>query len=245
MGSRIVAYDALVTVAAVILFREIEGALADTAGRSAARRIVETAWAGGATPIVVVCFDEDGKVAAALAGSPAILAEPAPREAGPVGQIVRGIQLAAEHVTDTDAALVWPGRMVWADAETVTTLIETHGADRSAVLRPLYGEQAGWPALVPMDLLPRLAELATDRMPDDLLDDLVATGASLRQVDTGDPGTIHDVSTPADSLPAFEGPLAPVGASPEWGAAAAEMPDDAPLEGPALAPYSQAADEGD
>jgi CTP:molybdopterin cytidylyltransferase MocA len=245
MGSRIVAYDAAVTVAAVILFREIEGALADTAGRPAARRIVETAWAGGATPIVVVSSDPDAQVAAALAGSPAVLAEPAPADAGPVGQIARGIRLAAEQVTDTDAALVWPGRMVWADAETVTTLIETHGADRSAILRPLYAEQAGWPALVPMDLVPALAGLATDRMPDDLLDDLVAAGASLRLVDTGDPGTIHDLSTPVDSLPAFEGPLAPVGASPEWGAAAAEMPDDAPLEGPALAPYSQAAEEGD
>lgn len=245
MGSRIVAYDAAVTVAAVILFRETEGALADTAGRPAARRIVETAWAGGATPIVVVSSDPDAQVAAALAGSPAVLAEPAPADSGPVGQLVRGIRLAAEHVTDTDAALVWPGRMVWTDAETVTTLIETHGADRSAILRPLYGEQPGWPALVPMDLLPRLVQLATDRMPDDLLDDLVAAGASLRLVDTGDPGTIHDVSTPVESLPAFEGPLAPVGASAEWGAAAAEMPDDAPLEGPALAPYSQAAEEGD
>jgi CTP:molybdopterin cytidylyltransferase MocA len=245
MGSMIVAYDAAVTVAAVILFRETEGALADTYGRPAARRIVETAWAGGATPIVIVSPDPDAQVAAALAGSPAILAEPAPPDTGPVGQILRGIRLAAEHVTDTDAALVWPGRMVWADAETVTTLIETHGADRSAILRPVYAEQAGWPALVPVDLLPALAGLATDRLPDDLLDDLVAAGASLRQVDTGDPGTIHDLSTPVDSLPAFEGPLEPVGGSPEWGAAAAEMPDDAPLEGPSLAPYSQAAEEGD
>ena len=35
------------------------------------------------------------------------------------------------------------------------------------------------------------------------------------------------------------------GHAPEWGAAAAEMPDDVPLEGPALAPYGQASDEGD
>jgi len=245
MGSRIVAYDAAVTVAAVILFREMEGALADTAGRAAARRIVETAWAGGATPIVVVCFDDAGQVAAALGGSPAILAEPARTEAGPVGQIVRGIRVAAAQVTETDAALVWPGRIVWADAETVTTLIETHGADRSAILRPIYGGEAGWPALVPLDLLPVLSGLTTDRMPDDLLEDLVAAGASLRQVDTGDPGTIHDVSTAIESMPAFEGPLEPVGGSPEWGAAAADMPDDSPLEGPALAPYSQAAEEGD
>ena len=80
------------TVAAVILFAGgAEGALADAYGRGAARRIIETAWAGGATPLVVVCADPEGTVAAALAGSPAILAEPAPPEHGPVGQIVRGM----------------------------------------------------------------------------------------------------------------------------------------------------------
>ena len=245
MGSGIVAYDARVTVAAVILFREIETALADTAGRPAARRMVETAWAGGATPIVVVSFDEAGQLSAVLAGSPALLAEPAPGENGPVGQIVRGMRVAAEQVRETDASIVWPGRMVWVDAETVTTLIESHGADRSSILRPSYAGEPGWPALVPTDLLPRLAELATDRLPDDLLDDLQAAGASLRHIATGDPGVTHDRSTTLEALPAFEGPPEPVGASPEWGAAAAEMPDEGPLEGPALAPYSQAADEGD
>ena len=48
------------------------------------------------------------------------------------------------------------------------------------------------------------------------------------------------------SCRAYQGPPEPVGGpAPEWGAAAAEMPDEAPLEGPALAPYGQAADEGD
>ena len=45
------------TVAAVILCASAEGALADTAGRPAVRRMVETAWAGGATPMVVVAPD--------------------------------------------------------------------------------------------------------------------------------------------------------------------------------------------
>jgi len=126
-----------VTVAAVVLFaRGAEGALADAAGRGAARRIVETAWAGGATPIVVVCADQDGTVAAALAGSPAILAEPAPAESGPVGQIVRGITVARERVTETEGALVWPGRMTWVDAETVTSMIEASGAHGGSILRP-------------------------------------------------------------------------------------------------------------
>ena len=245
MGRRIVAYDAEVTVAAVLLFPNIEGALADTHGRPAVRRMVESAWAGGATPIVVVSPDLDGQVAAALAGSPAILAEPAPVAAGPVGQIVRGIRLAADQVTETDAALVWPGPMVWVDAETVTTLIEAHGQARDAVLRPTYDGQAGWPALVPMDLVGALASQSVELGPNEVIDGLGADGAELRAIDTGDPGVVHDLSTPAGSMPAFEGPPEPVKPSPEWGATAAEMGDEGPLQGPALAPYSQAAEEGE
>jgi CTP:molybdopterin cytidylyltransferase MocA len=235
-----------VTVAAVILFARPEGALADAAGRAAARRIVETAWAGGATPIIVVAHDPTGEIAAALAGSTAVLAEPAPAEAGPVGQISRGIDVAASLVTETDAALVWPGRSVWVDPETVGSLIEAHGVRRASILRPRYGDEAGWPALLPMTVLPLLRDRATNLMPDEILADTVSAGASLETLDTGDPGVALDISTAFADLPAYDGPPEPAGgASPEWGAAAAEMPDDAPLEGPALAPYGQASDEGD
>ncbi len=235
------------TVAAVILFaRGAEGALADAAGRGAARRIVETAWAGGATPIVVVCADPEGTVALALAGTPAVLAEPAAVEQGPVGQIVRGMDVARAQVTETDAAIVWPGRLTWVDAETVTSLIEAHGAQRAALLRPRYEGDLGWPALIPITALTALAALPVTRMPDELLDDLAASAAPLVAVDTGDPGTTHDISTPMDRLPDYQGPPEPVaGPAPEWGAAAADTPDDAPLEGPALAPYTQASDEGE
>jgi len=235
------------TVGAVVLFaRGPEGALADAAGRGAARRIVETAWAGGATPIVVVCADAGGAVAASLAGSPAVLAEPAPAEAGPVGQIVRGMTVACDRVTETVATLIWPGRMAWVDAETVTSLIEAHGARREAVLRPRYDSELGWPALVPLSALDALAAQATTVMPDELLDGLATAGFALFAIDTGDPGTAHDIGTAMDQLPAYHGPPEPVaGPPPEWGSAAAEMPDDAPLEGPALAPYGQAAEESD
>jgi CTP:molybdopterin cytidylyltransferase MocA len=235
------------TVAAVIVFaRGSDGALADAAGRPAARRMVETAWAGGATPIVVVCADPLGTVAAALAGSTAVLAEPAPDEHGPVGQIVRGINVARERVTETDAAIVWPGRMAWVDAETVTSLIEASGAHPGALLRPRYEGAIGWPALIPLEPLGTLAGLGAQRKPDELLGDLMASGVEFVAVDTGDPGTAIDVATPLDQLPAYDGPPQPVaGAAPEWGSAAADLPDDAPLEGPALAPYGQAAEEGD
>jgi CTP:molybdopterin cytidylyltransferase MocA len=234
------------TVAAVILYARPEGALADAAGRPAVRRAVESAWAGGATPIVVVSFDPDGAVASALAGSPAVLAEPAPVESGPVGQMARGIAVAGEQVTETEAALIWPGRMVWIDAETVTSLIEAYGAQRGSALRPVYSDEAGWPVLVPMDQVEALVALGPALMPDALMTEFMAAVPSSGMIDTGDPGVTHDISTPFEDLPQFEGPPQPVaGHAPEWGAAAAEMPDDAPLEGPALAPYGQATDEGD
>jgi CTP:molybdopterin cytidylyltransferase MocA len=234
------------TVAAVILYHSPEGPLADANGRVAARRIVESAWAGGATPIVVVAFDPTGALAAALAGSPAVLAEPAPLEVGPVGQIARGFDVAASLVTETDAAFLWPGRMVWADAETVTTLIEAHGARRDSILRPHYGNEDGWPTLVPMSSLPALRSQAADLMPDEILAAVATTGVTLESIDMGDPGVNHDIDIAFDALPPYQGPAEPgAGMPPEWGAAAADMPDDAPLEGPALAPYGQAAEEGD
>lgn len=234
------------TVAAVVLYARVEGAIADAAGRAAVRRIVESAWAGGATPIVVVSSDPEGAVAAALAGSPAVLAEPAPVDHGPVGQIALGMRIAVEQVRDTDACLIWPGRMAWVDAETVTSLIEAHGAHRSAVLCPRYENSVGWPALLPIELLDRLAGQAASMVPDELLARLAAAGVEFEPIDTGDPGVVHDISAPLDSLPSYQGPPQPVaGHAPEWGAAAADMSDDSPLEGPALAPYSQAAGEGD
>jgi CTP:molybdopterin cytidylyltransferase MocA len=232
------------TVAAVILFaRGPDGALADAAGRPAVRREVESAWAGGATPIIVVCADVGGSVAAALAGSPAVLAEPAPAERGPVGQIVRGIDVAQQTITETDAAIVWPGRMAWVDAETVTSLIEAHGAARDALLRPRYEGGVGWPALIPLTALNSLAAQPVTATPDELLAGLASAGIELLPIDTGDPGTAHDLSTPIDELPEYHGPPEPVaGRAPEWGAAAADVSDESPLEGPALAPFSQAAD---
>ncbi len=230
------------TVAAVILAASVESALADAAGRRTVRRLVEIAWSGGAVPIVVVAPDVDGQVAAALAGSGAVLAEPAPMEGGPVAQIARGIAVARESVGETDAAIIWPARLVWADAETITSMIQAHGMDDQSLLRPTWRGEPGWPVLVPVVHAALLAAVAPHRMPDDILDDLVRLGAPVRLIDLGDPGVTHDRSTPREELPEYEGPPGPVVAPPEWGAAAAEHEDDSPLEGPALAPYGQATD---
>jgi CTP:molybdopterin cytidylyltransferase MocA len=232
-----------VTVAAVILAASTESALADAEGQARVRRLADAAWSGGALPIVVVAPELDGAVAAALAGAAVTLAEPAPMEQGPAAQIARGISVASAAVRDVDAALIWPARMVWVGPETVTSLIEAHGVDRSTILRPAYDGMPGWPVLLPLASAASLQGIAADRMPDGIIDDL-GRETEVRLIELGDPGTIHDASVARKDLPAYEGPIEPPAAhSHEWGASLADDPEDSPLEGPALAPYAQAGEE--
>ncbi|HET7829794.1 MAG TPA: NTP transferase domain-containing protein [Candidatus Limnocylindrales bacterium] len=222
------------TVAAVILAASPASALVDADGTPGVRRLVDVAWSGGATPVVVCSFDPEGAVAAALANAEVTLVDPVDPAAGPVGQIVNGIRAAASLTTETEGALVWPARMTWVDAETVTTLIASFGEDRASVTRPTFDGQRGWPVLLPVRYLEAFASLGTDRMPGDLFADLEAAGISVRDVETGDPGAIHDVSTARADLPPYAGPPEPAdGHVHEWGAAAADEPDDAPITGPA------------
>ncbi|HLY13183.1 MAG TPA: NTP transferase domain-containing protein [Candidatus Limnocylindrales bacterium] len=211
------------TVAAVILAARPETAIADADGLPAVRRIAETAWSGGAIPVVVVSFDPDGGAAAALLGTEASLVEPAPVAGGPVAQICAGIDAALGLVGETDAALVWPAGMTWPDPETITSLIEAHGADPGAILRPAFDDATGWPVLVPVAALDALRALGAERMPDELIDDLAATGWRVRALDLGDPGSVHDRSVPRATLPAYRGPQEPAsGHQHEWGEAEAE-----------------------
>ena len=233
------------TVAAVILAASPESALADVDGQAQVRRIADAAWSGGAIPIVVVSFDPDGAVAAALAGASVTLAEPVPKPLGsPARQMARGIEVAASLVSEIDGALLWPARMAWVSPETVTSLIEAHGVDRATMLRPAFDGEPGWPVLLPRGRESILASVAPDRMPEDILAALVAAGVETRTIELGDPGVTHDTSVPGDQLPAYLGPSEPAAAHRhEWGAALADAPEDSPLEGPALAPYGQAAAE--
>lgn len=206
------------TVAAVILSASPEGSLADTLGQPRIRRLADLAWSGGALPIIVVSPDPDGTVKAALAGSEAVYGSPAPPEAGPAGQMVRGTELAMAEVRDTTAVLLWPARMTWVGPETITSLIEAHGTDAERLLRPAWHGDPGWPVLVPTAHLDVLRAVAPDRMPPDVIEDL-ASAIGSRIVEVGDPGVVHDVATAAAALPPYEGPPdPPAGHTHEWGA---------------------------
>jgi len=234
------------TVAAVILSASPDGAVADADGLPSVRRIADAAWSGGAVPIVVVSFDPSGDVATALTGAPVTLAEPAPTEKGPPGQMVRGIDVALGEVRDLTGVLIWPARMVWVGPETVTSLIEAHGTAPGDVLRPDYEGDPGWPVLVPASAFDALRAVAPDRMPPFVVDDVVASGVPERHLALGDPGVTHDRDTARADLPPYVGPVdPPAGHVHEWGAQVADQADDAPLEGPSLAPYAPAGAESE
>ncbi len=206
------------TVAAVILSASADGALTDTLGQPRVRRLADLGWSGGALPIIIVSPDPDGAVKAALVGSEAVHGSPAPPEAGPAGQMVRGAELAMAEVHDTTAVLLWPARMTWVGPETITSLIEAHGTDADRLLRPAWHGDPGWPVLLPTEHLGVLRTVAPDRMPPDVIEDLAAR-IGTRIVEVGDPGVIHDVDTAPEELPRYEGPPdPPAGHTHEWGA---------------------------
>ncbi len=221
--ARVPATIPAMTVAAVILSASTEGALIDTLGQPRVRRLVDIAWAGGALPVVVAAPDPDGSLARAIAETEAIWAAPAPVEAGPAGQMVRGVEAAAAEVRDTSAALLWPARMIWVGAETVTSLIEAHGTDPDTILRPSWDGQPGWPVLLPFAYVSDLERVGADLDPEQAIDALTASVGS-RLVELGDPGVVFDAGTPEADLPPYEGPGVPAGATSTNGARTSTSP---------------------
>ncbi len=205
------------TVAAIILAPHPDAALAAAGATSRLRRLVEVAWSGGAVPTVVVGSDPEGRLAAALAGAEANCVADPPAPADAVGAALAGLDEAARIVEATDAALLWPVTMAWVDPETVTSLIETHGADRTSLLRPTYAGEPGWPVLVPRDVLETWRSLP----PTTPLTRAVGE-AAVRLLDLGDPGTSLDATIPPEALPPYVGPpKPPADHVHEWGEAIA------------------------
>ncbi|MGZ6265399.1 MAG: NTP transferase domain-containing protein [Candidatus Limnocylindrales bacterium] len=206
------------TVAAVVLVPDLEVALSDADGEPAIRRLCQAAWAGGAMPIVLVVPAESPPLAAALADLPVTVASAAAEGAPGVAWFVFGLHSAVAAVTETSAGLMWPLRYAWVDPETVTSLIEAHGAAADNILRPAYRSQPGFPILVPAAFETRLGALR-GRHGEEAVASLIADGVPQRSIELGDPGITHDIATPRAGLPGYQGPPEPAaGPPPDWNA---------------------------
>jgi CTP:molybdopterin cytidylyltransferase MocA len=205
------------TVAAVVVVPDPLVALADADGLPAIRRVVQSAWAGGAMPIVVVSNPGpvDAAVGEALEGLPATFVQP---EDIPPGArwFGRGMAAARTQVRETTAAMLWPCRYAWIDPETVTSLIEAHGPNGGSIVRASFHGQAGFPILVPLELAGRFDAEATLHA-FELVNALAVEGAESRLVELGDPGIVTDMGTPRSQLAPYQGPPEPSsGPPPEW-----------------------------
>jgi CTP:molybdopterin cytidylyltransferase MocA len=207
-----------VTVAAIVLAPDGPAALSEADGEPAIRRLVQAAWAGGALPIVIVLRDATSPVAPAVADLPAVVAEAGPDLAPGVSWFALGLHTAQGAVAETTAGLMWPIRYAWVDPETVTSLVEAHGASPDHILRPAFYGQPGFPILLPVALVPRI-ETRTGLHGEEAVASLAAEGVPQRLLELGDPGITHDISTPRARLPGYQGPAEPAaGPPPEWNA---------------------------
>ena len=197
------------TVAAIVIVPDSASALAIVEGEPVIRRVVQSAWAGGAMPIVVVCPSVDDAFDLAMAELQVTPNRPDSTTPHGIAWFAGGQQAAARAVVETTASLLWPFRYSWVDPETVTSLIEAHGANPDSIIRPAYGARRGFPILVPNSLSDQLKALA-NLHGEEAIDAVVAAGVASLTVELGDPGIVHDGGTSRSDLPDYQGPPSPV-----------------------------------
>jgi len=204
------------------------------------RRLADVAWAGGALPIIVVAGDPEEKIAKASPAPPSRSPSPPRRSRARSARSSAGSTSRSPRSTRRTPRS--SGRPGWSGVgpETVTSLIEAHGLYPGEMLRPSWDAKPGWPALLPVGHVEALRALPADRMPDGPPHGPRGRGRAHAPARPGRPG--HDVRCAHDAPRTprtTSAPTAPTaGHVHEWGAAAAETPEDAPLSGPARAPLA-------
>ena len=225
------------TVAAVVLAASPASALADADGTPGIRRIADTAWAGGATPVVVCSFDPDGGVAAALAN-----AEVDARRAGGSRARARSARSSTAIEAARPARRRDRRRPRLAGPPGLGRRGDRHPAHRRPTARtappssgPAYRRRGRLPGAAPGRAprgvrrpgrrtgCPASCSTTSRRR--------ASRSRSSRRATRAPPTTSR---SPRADLPPYEGPPVPADAHEhEWGAAAADVPDEEPPTGPA------------
>lgn len=174
-------------VAAAIFAAQPESALAEIDGLPAVRHLALLAREAGISRVLVVSFDPDGAVEAAIDGV-ATIVDPAPPEHGPVAQLIRGVDAAVATDPGISAVLLWPARSTNVTADVVRALLVAHDADPSAVVRPGPDDATGFPALFPVRHRGAFDGIGPDRMPGEVLHEVAATGVPTRILAAGEAG---------------------------------------------------------
>jgi CTP:molybdopterin cytidylyltransferase MocA len=217
------------TVAAVVLVPEPQAALAPADGEPALRRLAQTAWSGGASADGGRRVRGPTNCCGRRRRSLGHADQPGPDEPHGIAWFVRGMRTAVATVAETSAALLWPFRFVWVDPETVTSLVEAHGATPEAIIRPAYGGRPGFPILMPVALSSgwrRCRGSGGEEAVESLVE---PAGVPMRQIELGRPGDRPRHGDRRGRSAAYQGPPEPAGGPPpDWNSVLAAQAADQP-----------------
>jgi molybdenum cofactor cytidylyltransferase len=164
--------------------------LADIAGKPMVRRVVETALASRARPVLVVTGHQGAEVAAALAGLEVALIPNPDYATGLASSLRAGIRAVP---VDCAGALILLGDMPRIAAEHVDLILGAFTAARDTIVVPVHEGRQGNPVLWPRRYFPELLQLEGDAGAKRLT---AANPERMREVEMGTDAIFVDVDTP-------------------------------------------------
>jgi molybdenum cofactor cytidylyltransferase len=166
--------------------------LADIGGKPMVRRVVETALASKARPVLVVTGHQANEVAAALAGCDVTLAPNPDYATGLASSLKAGVRAVPG---ESDGALILLGDMPRIAPEHIDMLIETFAVAPDATVVPVHEGRPGNPVLWPRRTFPDLLQLDGDAGAKRLI---AAHREQVREVELATDGIFADVDTPEE-----------------------------------------------
>jgi molybdenum cofactor cytidylyltransferase len=164
--------------------------LADIAGMAMVRRVLESALASRARPVLVVTGHQASDVAAALAGLDVALVANPDYAAGLSTSLKAGIRALPPSC---EGALIVLGDMPGVSSRHLDALVAAFAPD--AIVVPVHGGKRGNPVLWPATCFPELLQLEGDAGAKRLL---AAHERQVREVDVGTDAIFRDIDTPAE-----------------------------------------------
>lgn len=162
------------------------------AGQSFLRRVIETAMAAGASPVLVVLGHHAEAIRAATPLDDVQIVENPHPERGMLSSLKCALMALPEHV---DAVLAWPVDHPLVRASAVHTLLEAQVRHPGKAIVPRFDGRGGHPTLFPRTLFAGLLGLPDEAGARGLFD---RQPLAVVRVDVDDPGVVHDVDTPKD-----------------------------------------------
>jgi xanthine dehydrogenase accessory factor len=189
---------------------------------------VETLADGGCQEVVAVVATAEAEAEARGAGADVVWNDA--RDAEQVDSLRLGLGAAGDAIS---AAIVLPVDHPLVEPGTVRLLLDAHGRDPGAIIRPVHHDRPGHPTLFPRPLWPALLDPALPRGARSVVD---SPATSVLDVPVDDAGVVADIDTPAAYARMVEGLVGP--------AAAARAALDAEAGGPPVAVVARADEAG-